>query len=110
MIEKFNQNVLGVLKNLQQAGFPSWFVGGCVRDALLNISFIDYDIATSATPLEMLNVLQNFELDKTFQKYGCIKVKIDNIWAELTTLRCDVQNFGRHANVEFTKDISKEIG
>jgi poly(A) polymerase len=108
MLEKFNQNILEVLKIIQQAGFQSWFVGGCVRDALLNIPFTDYDIATSATPFEIINVLQNFELDKTFQKYGCIKVKIDNIWAELTTLRCDVQNFGRHANVEFTKNISHD--
>lgn len=109
MIEKFNQNILEVLKVLQQSGFPSWFVGGCVRDALLNIPFTDYDIATSATPFEIINILQNFELDKTFQKYGCIKVKVDNIWIELTTLRCDVQNFGRHANVEFTKDISQDV-
>lgn len=106
MLEKFNQNVLEVLKILKQSGFPSWFVGGCVRDALLNIPFTDYDIATSATPFEIINILQNFELDKTFQKYGCIKVKVDNTWIELTTLRCDVQNFGRYANVEFTKDIS----
>jgi poly(A) polymerase len=106
MIEKFNQNVFGVLKTLQQSGFPSWFVGGCVRDALLNISFTDYDIATIATPAEMLNVLQNFELDKTFKKYGCIKVKIDNIWVELTTLRKDIQTFGRSAVVEFTNDLS----
>lgn len=39
-----------VLKQLKQAGYESYFAGGCVRDRLLGVEPKDYDIATAATP------------------------------------------------------------
>lgn len=106
MIGKFNLNVVQLLKTIKSSGFASWFVGGCVRDALLNIPFTDYDMVTSAKTNEIINILQAFELDQTFKKYGCIKVKVNEIWAEITTLRCDIQTDGRNAVVEFTNDLA----
>lgn len=106
MREQFNPNILQLLKTLQNAGFASWFVGGCVRDALLNIPFNDYDIAASAKPDEIINILQAFELDQTFKKYGCTKAKVNGIWLEITTLRREIKTFGRSAIVEFTNDLT----
>ena len=37
-----------VLRRLEQAGFETWFVGGCVRDSLLGRAPGDWDVDTSA--------------------------------------------------------------
>ena len=39
-----------VLKELESHGYEAYFVGGCVRDSLLNKGISDIDIATSAFP------------------------------------------------------------
>ena len=41
---------LGIVQRLQEAGFPAYWVGGCVRDFLLEKEPQDYDIATGAPP------------------------------------------------------------
>src|SRR6266436_6991219 len=42
---------------LQDAGFQAFLVGGCVRDLLLGREPADYDVATSATPLQVMEIL-----------------------------------------------------
>ena len=54
----FDERALQALKTLQQAGFDSWFVGGCVRDSLLEKPFTDYDIATTAHPADCIPLFQ----------------------------------------------------
>src|SRR5258708_19578035 len=46
-------SICGTLKN---AGFQAFLVGGCVRDLLLKLEPADYDVATSATPDEVLRL------------------------------------------------------
>src|SRR5258708_25176185 len=46
-------SICGTLKN---AGFQAFLVGGCVRDLLLKLAPADYDVATSATPDEVLRL------------------------------------------------------
>ncbi|TVQ78664.1 MAG: CCA tRNA nucleotidyltransferase [Bradymonadales bacterium] len=41
------------LKRIREAGFEAYFAGGCVRDHLMGNEAIDYDIATSALPVEL---------------------------------------------------------
>src|SRR6266404_3375446 len=41
---------------LQGAGFQAFLVGGCVRDLLLEREPADYDVATSATPEQVLKL------------------------------------------------------
>ncbi|NCW46123.1 MAG: polynucleotide adenylyltransferase PcnB, partial [Gemmatimonadaceae bacterium] len=42
--------VIEIARTLQDAGFEAWCVGGAVRDALLGLAHLDWDLATSATP------------------------------------------------------------
>jgi len=44
---------LDIVRRLQRAGFPAFWVGGCVRDYLLGRKPGDYDIVTSALPEEV---------------------------------------------------------
>ena len=46
------QEALPVLEKIKAAGFEAYFVGGSVRDALLNRPIHDVDIATSSYPEE----------------------------------------------------------
>ena len=48
--------IVGVVQQLQDAGYEAYIVGGAIRDILLNKQPKDYDIATSATPEEVRGV------------------------------------------------------
>jgi poly(A) polymerase len=45
---------LGVVRRLRELGHASYFAGGCVRDLLLGVEAKDFDVATSATPEEVM--------------------------------------------------------
>lgn len=49
---------LPVLKEINEAGYEAYFVGGSVRDLLLNRHIHDVDIATSAYPIEIKQILR----------------------------------------------------
>ena len=44
---------INVLQSLRDAGFETYWAGGCVRDHLLGFTPKDYDVATNATPPEV---------------------------------------------------------
>lgn len=74
----------------------------------MNIKPHDLDFATTATPQQMKDMFDSENIrmiNLTGEKHGTITVRInekENF--EITTLRIDVVNHGRHAEVEFTKD------
>jgi tRNA nucleotidyltransferase/poly(A) polymerase len=45
-----------VVRELRQRGFQAYFAGGCVRDTLLGLVPTDYDVATDATPPEVMRI------------------------------------------------------
>ncbi|MDO4456389.1 MAG: CCA tRNA nucleotidyltransferase, partial [Ligilactobacillus agilis] len=47
------KRALPILEKIQAAGFEAYFVGGSVRDTILNLPIHDVDIATSAYPAEI---------------------------------------------------------
>ncbi|HSS96941.1 MAG TPA: hypothetical protein VLK33_07925, partial [Terriglobales bacterium] len=50
------KHALKVIQTLHQAGFLAFLVGGCVRDLLLNREPADYDVATDATPEDVMRI------------------------------------------------------
>lgn len=103
-----NTKILNILRALNHAGHEAWLVGGCVRDSLINVQFNDYDLATSARPNEVASILNDYRLDLTFKKYGCVKVFFDAGNVEITTFRKDIEHYGRGAEVVFTKNIEAD--
>ncbi len=78
------------------------FVGGCVRDSLLGIKTYDIDIATLCKPDVIETALiDKFTLNVIGKKFGTIGVYYKGWSIEITTARKDVENFGRHAEVDF---------
>lgn len=96
-------------KKIEDNGFTAWFVGGCVRDALLGRPFTDIDIATNATPDDIIRIF-----DKTVPtgiKHGTVTVLIDNKPIEVTTFRSeDGYQDSRHPDtVHFKSDINEDL-
>ena len=80
-------------------------VGGCVRNALLDEKFdiykTDFDFAVDFKILDFLKLAENSGL-KIYDKdirYGTISISDKDNIAQITQLRIDIKNFGRHANI-----------
>lgn len=82
------------------------FVGGCVRDAWLGRPVKDIDIATHATPERVMELLAaaGVKAIPTGITHGTVTAVVGTEHYEITTLRRDVESFGRHARVAFTDD------
>lgn len=95
-----------VLQSLMRTGQEARFVGGCVRDAVLDVEAEDVDIATPLPPDEVMRRLKadGIRVVPTGIKHGTVTAVCDGTPFEITTLRRDVESFGRHARVEFTDD------
>jgi len=96
-----------VTKLLGALGAPAVdvrFVGGCVRDAVLEIDAKDLDIATPETPPAVMQRLEaaGMKAIPTGIEHGTVTAVIDRRPFEITTLRRDVATDGRHAEVAFT--------
>jgi poly(A) polymerase len=95
-----------VFAALAAKGFEARAVGGAVRDALLGRPVSDVDIATPARPEEVIAAAQAAGLQTipTGVEHGTVTVVADAHAYEITTLRKDVETYGRHAKVAFTAD------
>ena len=77
------------IERLEQAGFETWAVGGCVRDSLRGIRPHDWDLCTAAAPEEMLRVFEGEQVIETGLKHGTLTVMLDGSPLEITTYRTD---------------------
>jgi poly(A) polymerase len=86
------------------------FVGGCVRDALLDIESSDIDIATPALPAQVMAALAaaGIKALPTGLAHGTVTAVIPPRTFEITTLRRDVETFGRRARVAFDAGWSED--
>jgi len=85
-------------------------VGGAVRDLALDKTPKDIDLATDATPDEMIAILDkaNIKYKPTGLEHGTITAILDNEPFEITTLRADKETDGRHAEVEFVRSWEED--
>lgn len=111
MILKFKRNVLEILKVLNDNGYEAYIVGGAVRNKLLGINIDDYDITTSATPDEIINLFSFTKVVPTGIKHGTITVFYNHVPYEITTFRIDGEyNDNRHPNqVEFVNNLEADL-
>ena len=74
-------------QKLTESGHTAYFAGGCVRDKLLNLEPKDYDIATSATPAQILKIFPGS--NQVGAHFGVIIVKHKGHHIEIATFRTD---------------------
>ncbi|MCB1548428.1 MAG: CCA tRNA nucleotidyltransferase [Hyphomicrobiaceae bacterium] len=101
-----NPAIQAVFAALADAGYSARAVGGAVRNALLGHEVADIDIATTAHPEDVLSVMagKGLKAVPTGVAHGTVTVVTAHLPVEVTTLREDVETFGRHAKVAFTAD------
>lgn len=101
-----NQHSKILFNVFAKEGFELRFVGGCVRDALKEISISDIDFATDAKPEQIQRILSKYNIHyfNSGLKHGTISAVFDKTCYEITTLRIDKNTDGRHAEVEYTTD------
>lgn len=95
-----------LLAVLDRDGEEARGVGGAVRNELLGLAVHEIDVATTALPEEVAKRVQaaGFKAVPTGIDHGTITVVIGKHPYEVTTLRKDVETYGRHAKVEFGRD------
>jgi poly(A) polymerase len=95
-----------LLAVLDCEGEEARVVGGAVRNALLDMPIAEIDVATTAVPDEVVRrvTAAGFKPVPTGIEHGTVTVVIDKHPFEVTTLRKDVETYGRHAKVEFGRD------
>ncbi|MGE0257473.1 MAG: CCA tRNA nucleotidyltransferase [Alphaproteobacteria bacterium] len=109
-----------LLDALRAAGIEARFVGGCVRDALLGRPSADIDLATPARPEQIIAALEKAGIKAvpTGIVHGTVTAVVNPPdladgglpprHFEITTLRRDVETYGRHARVAFGADWSED--
>ena len=102
-----SQAVCGALAD---GGFQAYFVGGCVRNAIIDAPVSDLDICTDARPEQTLKQaeLAGLKAIPTGIDHGTITIIADGIPYEVTTFRRDVETDGRHAKVAFSDTLEED--
>jgi tRNA nucleotidyltransferase/poly(A) polymerase len=95
-----------VLALLNGGGEEARVVGGAVRNALLGLAVGEIDIATTAVPDEVIRraKVAKIKFVPTGVEHGTVTLVVDGHPYEVTTLREDVETFGRKAKVAFGRD------
>jgi poly(A) polymerase len=94
-MESLRARAAEIVKRLQEAGYPAFWVGGCVRDFLLGRQPSDYDVATSARP-EQIERLFNRTI-AVGRKFGVMVVVEQDHQFQVATFRAEADyRDGRH--------------
>ena len=109
----FHAQGIAICKRLKEAGYEAYFVGGCVRDALLGIQSNDIDITTNARPADIHRCFPNAK--DTGKAYGTVSVLSDapELYTDIqiTTYRSDGEYSNqRHPDsIQFEQCIDKDL-
>jgi len=112
-----------IIQTLRQQSFQAYLVGGCVRDLLLNREPKDYDVATNATPQQVMRIFP--ETYAVGAQFGVVLVPVPDVASNVSTEACartsgcvEVATFrsdigysdGRHPDeVRFSRDPREDV-
>lgn len=103
------EKVKYIIDELMQHGYEAYAVGGCVRDMVLGREPEDWDITTSAKPMEVKRIFRR-TVD-TGIEHGTVTVLLDKDHYEVTTYRLDGEyEDNRHPKeVSFTSSLAEDL-
>ncbi len=101
--------VVALCQRIHDGGFKAWLVGGSLRDILIERSPKDWDIATTATPAEMMRLFKR--VIPTGIAHGTVTVLFREGAYEITTLRGEgaYSDSRRPDEIFFVKDIEEDL-
>jgi tRNA nucleotidyltransferase (CCA-adding enzyme) len=108
---KVPESVSAVMRLLEDAGFECFVVGGYLRDSLLGRPTFDVDLATSATPEDVIRSLTHYSVIPTGIQHGTVSVLTDGGPIEITTFREDgsYSDYRHPDEVQFAKTIEEDL-
>ena len=103
------QKALPILKKIREAGYEAYFVGGSVRDVLLNRPIHDVDIATSSYPEETKSIFHR-TVDIGIE-HGTVLVLEAGGEYEITTFRTEdiYVDYRRPSSVSFVRSLEEDL-
>jgi len=106
-----NPNASHILDRLEEFGYESYIVGGCVRDMLMGKIPSDWDICTTAIPEEIKFVFSEYKTVDIGMEHGTVSVIMDGESFEITTMRTesDYADNRRPSCVQFVKSIELDL-
>lgn len=104
-------HVKEAMRILERAGHEVWTVGGCVRDRLRGVTPHDFDLTTSATPKQMLELFADYRCVLAGLSHGTVTPIIRHRPVEITTYRTEAgyRDHRRPDSVRFTDDIREDL-
>ena len=104
-------SVLELMNKLEEAGYETWVVGGCVRDHLMGNTPHDYDCCTAAEPGQTQELFADRQLVLAGLKHGTVGVVTEEGVVEITTFRTEGGYLdSRHPDwVRFVRDIKEDL-
>lgn len=108
-------SIVGLCTALRGAGHQAFLVGGAIRDLLLDRPAHDFDIATSATPVEVARVFGRKRTIPTGEQHGTVTVLLESdgerTGVEVTTFRGEgpYRDGRRPDSVQFVSDITEDL-
>ena len=104
-------SVLELINTLEEAGFETWVVGGCVRDHLMGNVPHDYDCCTAAEPEAMQALFADRQLVLAGLKHGTVGVVTEAGVVEITTFRTEGgYEDSRHPDwVDFVENVEADL-
>lgn len=106
----YEQIALDVYNLLVENFSKTYFVGGSIRDIILDKSIYDIDITTIATPDEVIKLLKNlnFTLDLKGKRFGVVAINHKKQSIEVATFRKDSYLKSRFPKTAFIKSLVKD--
>lgn len=116
MQELLRRKECKILNMLEKAGYESYFVGGCIRDAMMGRTIGDIDVTTNALPEKVKEVFDFYRVIETGIKHGTVTVLlpeegVDTAAVEITTYRSDGSySDSRHPDsVDFVGRLEEDL-
>ncbi|MBS4173253.1 CCA tRNA nucleotidyltransferase [Bacillus sp. FJAT-49736] len=102
-------SALPILQKIESNGYEAYFVGGAIRDLLLNRTISDVDIATSARPEEIKAIFTN-TVDVGIE-HGTVLVFYNKENYEITTFRAETEykDYRHPDKVEFIRSLEGDL-
>ncbi len=110
--KKIPKRIIKIIKKLQKKGYTTYLVGGCVRDLLVGLTPKDYDIGTTATPEEIIEIFPRSQI--IGRRFPIVHVYLNkNKYVEITTFRGREEldnkikdNYGTPEEDAFRRDLT----
>ena len=103
------EHIKDLLNRLDRDGHAAFLVGGCVRDSVLRRPVHDWDVATSAAPVDVARLFKKTVL--TGEKFGTVTVVLPGNTVEVTTFRAEGEYIDgrRPERVEFVTRLDDDL-